>query len=151
MARFGGNEFITFSVPLVFEGRYFILEPGDPPRVSVVAEYEGGPVFEVMQNEPVDNPLSEVAKTATGVVTVSDKKGKFLYKVRPRYETSIVFGKIDGGEISVRITDRSIQVGGITLENNVFNGVMAGVVVRADGSVTIGASIPPALLHWFRG
>jgi hypothetical protein len=151
MARFGGNEFTTFSVPLAFEGRYFILEPGDPPRVSVVREHEGAPVFEVMRNEPVDNPLSEVTRTAAGVVTVSDRQtGRFLYKVRPHYETSVVFGKIDGGEVSARITDRNIQVGGITLENNVFIGVMAGVVVRLDGSVGIGASIPPALLRWFQ-
>ncbi len=150
MARFGGNEFTTFSVPLAFEGRYFILESGDPPRVSVVRDDEGAPVFEVMRNEPVDNPLSEVTKTAAGVVTVSDKTGKFLYKVRPHYETSVVFGKIDGGKVSARITDRNIQVGGITLENNVFSGAMAGVVVRADGSVAIGASIPPALLRWFQ-
>lgn len=31
MARFGGNEFTGFSVPLVFEGRYFVMEPGNPP------------------------------------------------------------------------------------------------------------------------
>jgi len=70
MARFGGIEFTTFSVPLAFEGHYFILEPSDPPRVSVVREYKGSLVFEVMRNEPVDNPLSEVTKTAAGVVTV---------------------------------------------------------------------------------
>lgn len=151
MARFGGNEFTNFSVPLAFEGRYFILEPGDPPRVSVVRQHDGDPVFEVIRNEPVDNPLSEVTKTAAGVVTVSDRQtGKFLYKVRPHYETSVVFGKIDGGEISARITDRNMQVGGRTLENNVFNGVQAGVVVGADGSVGISAPIPPALLRWFQ-
>ena len=132
MARFGGNEFTTFSIPLVFEGRYFILEPGEPPRISVVREYEGVPVFEVMRNEPVDNPLSEVTKTAAGIVTVSDKTGKFQYKVRPHSETSIVFGKLDSGEISVRITDKKIQVGTNIFQNNVFNGVMTGVVIRAD-------------------
>ena len=138
MARFGGNEFTTFSVPLAFEGRYFILEPGDPPRVSVVREYEGAPVFEVMRNEPVDNPLSEVTKTAAGVVTVSDKTGKFLYKVRPHYETSVVFGKMDGGEVSARVTDRNIQVGGITLENNVFSGAMESYLVsRVEQAVEV--------------
>lgn len=151
MARFGGNEFTSFSVPLAFEGHYFLLEPGDPPRVSVVREHDGGPVFEVMLNDPVDNPLSEVTKTAAGVVTVSDKQtGRFLYKVRPHYETSVVFGTIHGDEVSARITDRNIQVGGLTVQNSVFNGVMAGVVVRADGSVSVGAPIPPALLRWFQ-
>ena len=34
MAKFGGNEFTDFSVPLVFEGRYFVLEPGDTPSLD---------------------------------------------------------------------------------------------------------------------
>jgi hypothetical protein len=58
--------------------------------------------------------------------------------------------KIDGGEVSARITDRNIQVGGMTIENNVFSGAMTGVAVRADGGVSIGAPIPPALLRWFQ-
>lgn len=151
MARFGGNEFTAFSVPLAFEGRYFILEPGDPPLISVVQEYKGEPVFEVIRNEPVENQLSLVTKTAVGVVTVSDKTGKFLYKVRPYSETSVVFGKIGGGEISARITDKKIQVAGSTIENNVFDGVMVGLEIRADGTWAIGAPIPPALLDWFQG
>ena len=34
MTKLGSNEFTSFSVPLVFAGRYFILEPGDPPPVA---------------------------------------------------------------------------------------------------------------------
>lgn len=49
MARFGGNEFTGFSVPLVFEGRYFIMEPGDPPKLTVVYEKDGEPIFEVLK------------------------------------------------------------------------------------------------------
>ncbi len=41
MARFGGNEFSSFSVPLVFDGRYFVLEPGNPALLSVFIEREG--------------------------------------------------------------------------------------------------------------
>ena len=56
MARFGGNEFTSFSVPLVFSGRYFVLEPGDPPRLSVFVEHGGMALFEVLKNKPVENP-----------------------------------------------------------------------------------------------
>ncbi len=150
MARLDENEPTTFSVPLAFEGRYFILEPGNPPRISVVKEYEGSPVFEVVRNEPGDAPMSEAVKTPTGVVTVSDRTGKFLYKVRPREETSVVLGKADGSEVSVLITDRKIQVGVATIKNSAFNGEMAGVVVWANGGVGICASIPPTLLHWLQ-
>jgi hypothetical protein len=151
MVRFGGSEFVNCSVPLAFEGRYFILEPADPPLVSVVCEHNGKPIFEVMRNEPVDNPKSAVSKTTAGIVTVSDKQtGRFLYKIRPSSETSVVFGKIDGGEISATITDRVIRVGGITIENCIFNGVGAGIVVDANGGVGIGAPIPPVLIQWFQ-
>src|SRR5690348_9973760 len=100
MPRFGGNEFDgNFSVPLAFEGRYFILEPGEPdPLVTVVREVDGSPVFEVLKNEPVGE---ETSKTGAGIVTVGDRAGGFLYKVRPGSETSVVFGTISGEEVDV--------------------------------------------------
>jgi hypothetical protein len=147
MARFGGSEFIGFSVPLVFSGRYFLLEPGEKPLLSVFVEQNGKPIFEVLKNKPARNQITDVTTNATGVVTITDKKtGKFLYKVRPGSETSIVFGKLDRGEIPARISDRLIQVGGITVENCRFLGNMAGVVVEPDGSVRIGAPIPAIVL-----
>ena len=45
---FGGSEFTSFSVPLVFGGRFFVVEPGTPPLVSVVTEHEGEVRFEVV-------------------------------------------------------------------------------------------------------
>jgi len=143
MTQFGGNEFTRFSVPLVFCGRYFVLEPGDPPQLTVFVDHDGTPVFEVLNNEPVENPQSDVSRSPAGIVTVSDREsGRFLYKVRPGSETSLVFGKLDGGEMLARISDRSLQIGGITLKNNTFDGVMAGAVVEHDGSVGIGCALP---------
>lgn len=152
MARFGGNEFTGFSVPLVFAKRYFILEPNDPPILSIFVEIEGKPIFEILKNEPVANPLSEVSVTPPGIITVSDKKtNRFLYKIRPGSETSVAFGKLDGGKISAKITDTKIQVGGITLENNIFDGVMAGVVVEENGGIGIGAPLPPLVVKLLKG
>lgn len=107
-------------------------------------------MFEVVRNEPGDAPMSEVTKTPTGVVTVSDEAGRFLYKVRPQDEIRVVFGKKDGGQVSVLVTDKKIQVGVATIKNSRFDGEMAGVVIRPNGGVDIGASIPPALLHWLQ-
>jgi hypothetical protein len=103
--------------------------------------------LKTLKNKPVSNTLTDVTSNATGVVTVLDEKsGKFLYKVRPGSETSVAFGKLDGGEISARITDREIQVGGIRVENCSFGGNMAGVVVDPSGGVGIGAPLPPIVL-----
>lgn len=152
MAHFGGNEFRSFSVPLVFEGRYFVLEPGDPPLLSVFTECDGAIVFEVLKNQPVENLVTDVSTNPTGVVTVSAKGGGLLYKVRPGSETSIAFGRLGGGETPVRITDRSIEFGaGNKVTNRRFDGSMAGVVVHPDGRVGIGALVPPAVLRLLGG
>jgi hypothetical protein len=152
MAEFGGSKFINCSVPLAFQGRYFVLESGNPPLLSVVLEHYGKPVFEIKKNTPSNNPLTDVVISATGIITVSEKAtGRFLYKFRPTSETSIVFGKIDGGEISAKITDKLIQVGGLTIKNMVFNGVGAGIIVDEKGGVGIGAPIPKSLLQLFEG
>jgi len=151
MTKFGGSTFTNCSVPLAFGKRYFIIEPGTPPSFSVVFDNNGSPVFEIHKNKPSENPVSEVSISAAKIVTVSDKNtGKFLYKFRPESETSIVFGKIDGGEITATISDKRIQVGGMTVENCSFNGCGAGIVVAENGGVGIGAPIPPSLLQLFQ-
>lgn len=148
--RFGGNQFTNCSVPLAFEGRYFIVEPGfgpdAVPRVSVLVEHEGRPVFEVLKNEPAKTSRGDVTKTPAGIVTVTDHDTKrFLYKVRPASETSIVFGTLRGEEVEVKITDRSIRIGTNTLINNSFDGMNVGVTVEADGGFAIGGSLPASL------
>lgn len=149
MVKFGGNEFSDFSVPLVFEGRYFIIEPGNPPNITVLLEINGNPIFEVLKSEPSNNPITNVSKTPPGIVTVSEREsGRFLYKIRPDSCTSVAFGTLDGAEISARISDRRIQVGGISLENNRFCGNMAGVIVHLDGRIGIGAPVPSQVLSW---
>ena len=152
MIKFGGNKFNNFSVPLAFEGRYFILEiSNEDAQISVVLEHEGKAVFEVYRNEPKENPLTIVTKTKPGIITVSDKKtNAFIYKIRPSSETSVVFGTIKGDEINARITDKMIQVGGVTFQNNTFNGIMAGVVVYKNGGIGIGASIPRIIVLLLR-
>ena len=148
--QIGGREFVNCSMPLAYEGRYFIVEPGTPDElVSVFLDYNGNPIFEVLKNEPVDNPLTMVSKTPPGILTVIERQsGTFLYKIRPGSETSVVFGTIKGEDIKVSVTDRQIKVGTNIIQNCVFNGVGAGVVIFKSGSMGIGASIPESLRRW---
>jgi len=149
MARFGGNEFTDFSVPLLFENRYFIMEPGNPPQITVFIDNDGESVFEVLKNKPADNILTNVSITPVGVITVFEKEtDNFLYKVRPRYETSVVFGRIISKDITVRITDHKIQVDGSEIANNKFDGKMGGVEIMPNGGIVIGFAIPQYVLKW---
>jgi hypothetical protein len=156
MVRFGGNEFTAVAVPLVFGGRYFIVEAGDPPFVSVVVEQGGALRFEVVKNEPGAAEGSGARKSPAGVVTVTTATGDFLYKVRPASETSVTFGRLrDEGELEVRITDARIKIvrhlpgdqteDVLTAERNMFGASMAGIVVSEDGSIGMGAPIPPTI------
>lgn len=112
-------------------------------------EKNGEPTIQVLRNNPTDSPLTETSTNPTGIVTVSDKvSGRLLYKIRPGSETSVAFGNLDGGEITVKITDRYIQIGRNSIENNRFEGAMAGVVVHPDGGIRIGAAIPSQVLQW---
>lgn len=150
MAQFGGYEFTGFSVPLVFEGRYFIMEPGNPPLITVVMEVEGEPVFEILKNQPSANEVTDTSTDPAGIVTVSDKaSGKLLYEVHPDSETSVTFAKLDGGECPAVITEMEIRIGGMIIENNPFHGSMAGVVVDPEiGAGMLGAPIPPQVEQW---
>ncbi len=102
-------------------------------------------MFEVLKNRPMANGITDMNETSAGIVAVSKRSsGEFLYKVRPDSETSVVFGKLEGDTIDVKITDRYILIGGMRLENCEFRGV-AGVVVRRDGTTAIGAPVPEFL------
>ncbi|MGI9316547.1 MAG: hypothetical protein ACR2QW_04365 [bacterium] len=150
MAKFGGYEFTGFSVPLVFEGRYFIMETGDPPLITVVMEVEGEPVFEILKNQLSSNDITDISIDPAGIVTVSDKTtGEFLYKVHPCFETCVIFRKKDGGECPAVITHREIRIGGMIIENNPFHDSMGGVVVDPEiGAGMLGAPIPPQVEQW---
>ena len=147
MVKLCGNEFSSFSVPLVFEGRYFVFEPGTPSLLSVFLVRNGQPVVEVLKNEGKENPISEVWSNPTGVVTITDKtSGELLYRVYPGSKTNIAFGTLKGDEITVKVSDHSIEAGGVTFANKRFNGMGATVAITRDGSVNIGVGIPPEVL-----
>ena len=82
-----------------------------------------------------------------------------MYKVRPGSETSVTFGRLgasEGESLSVRITDRMVEVRHadgstmLTAQNNRFDGAMAGFLVASDGSVAMGAQIPMQVRSWLR-
>jgi hypothetical protein len=148
MVRFGGNEFKSLSVPLVFAGRHFILEAGNPPLLSVFIEHEGGIVFEVLKNNPMANQFTEVSRSGAGIITVSEKRtNRFLYKIRPGSETSVAFGMLEKGNVVVRITDAFLQIGSTKVQNNVFDDNMAGVIVDESGTISIGVRLPQSVVR----
>ncbi len=149
--RSGETEFIVCSVPLSFEGRFFIFKPGDPPAITVVRSFGRHLIFEIKDGVPVINLISNVARKKDGTVTVSDKaSGRFLYEVCPAAETLVVCGKTYGGEVAVLVSEKQIKVAGMIVDNRAFNGGGSEITVGSDGSVGVGSPMPFALLQWFR-
>ena len=160
MVQFGGSKFARCSVPFAFRGRYFIVEgEGDETTVSVVVSQGGSPVFEVLRNEPGGSSAASVSRSTAGVVTVTDAvSGEFLYRVRPGSKASVVFGTAQEPGLEARVDDKRIVIRGrqgeevvdiIKVADCTFDGVGAGVLVDHDGTISMGAPVPPELLGLF--
>jgi hypothetical protein len=152
MAKIGGNTFTNVLVPLAFENRYFVLLQDNPPILNVLHDGIAGPEWEILSNEPGRSSISVVSKTPPGIVTVTDRAtGKFIYKVRPGSETSIVFGTLQGDQVECVIRDGYLKVGGMTFECCGFGNLAVGVRLHSNGAIDVGGSaIPPAVLKALR-
>ena len=137
------NSQLNCSVPFGFLGRYLIWEPGDIPLISVVVEHEGNLIFEIFKNKPNRNQLTKVIRSTPGIIIVSDKtSNKFIYKIRPSSETSIVFGTLSSGYITAAVSNEVIKVDANTFTTNMYQGFGVGIIVTEDGIGT-GAPLPP--------
>lgn len=145
-----GGSLFACAIPLVFEDRYFFVAAGSEEDLfTVFFVQDGDVIFEVYENQPCENPVSKVSRTAAGVVTVADAKtGDFIYKIRPGYRGSTVFGRIKGKETEMFISDRLIRAGGVTLDSCSIQAEV-GITVRKDGSVGIAGPLPPEARHLF--
>ena len=147
MLKIGNNVFENCLIPLVIEDRYFVMENSNNPLISVFFLKDGKPIFEIKENTPVDNPFTLVSKTSAGIITVAAKESnRFIYKIRPASETSIVFGNIVGDNLSVKINDRQIIVNTNIFERNMISNLPVGLTVKLNGSISMGSQLPPELL-----
>ncbi len=149
ITKVGSNIFTGFSIPLVVDNRHFILEPGDPPLISVAVLEGDDLLFEVFRNVPrSDNPDIDASATPVGITAVSDKETeRFLYKIRPESETSIIFGRADK-ESTVVIKDRRIYVDGLEFRSNIIAGMVIGIKYDSStNSIGICGKIPKELIE----
>ncbi len=158
--KIGGNYFnASFRIILqdprmrVFSVRYRERNGRVLPFVSVLVDHSGEPAVELYENEPGDSPVSIVTVSESGLITVSDKPTeRFMYKVEPASERPIIFGKLDGGEVPVRIGTEEIRVGPddtpAIFRRNLVVGFPVGVVLDGHGNVTMAANLPDLVQRW---
>jgi len=151
MISIGSNTFENVAFPLAFENRYFMLESSVGEDVwTVFTVQDGKTIIEILKNKPQENSISLVETNPTGIVTVSDPKtGEFLYKLRPGNKNSSVFGRINGAESEIKITDREIRIGTNTFQNNLVMGSTVGILVDKNGGISVGAGLPSELQSIF--
>ncbi|PVV26692.1 MAG: hypothetical protein B6D79_05445 [gamma proteobacterium symbiont of Ctena orbiculata] len=152
MVKIGSNKFEDVAFPLAFANRYFMLEATVEPDVWTVFTVKGGkPIIEILKNEPMDNDLSNGVTNPAGIVTVSDPQtGAFQYKLRTGNKNSSVFGRINGEEIEIKITDKEIRIGTNTFQGNIVSGFAVGIIVDENGGIGMGAGLPPELKQLFK-
>jgi len=151
MVNIGSNKFENVAFPLAFENRYFMLESSAGADIwTVFTVQDGKPIIEILRNDPQGNDLTKAETNPTGIVTVSDPKtGAFLYKLRPGNKNSSIFGRINGEETEIKITDREIRIGTNTFQNNLVSGFAVGIIVDSNGRIGMGAGLPPELQSLF--
>lgn len=145
MLKIGGNNFIDCTIPIAFLNRYLIIESNNPELITVILNDNNKPVFEIIKNQPSINSITNVTKTGAGIITVTDKSGKFIYKIRPQSQTSIMFGKIKQDEIIITVNDKSILVNSNVFERNTIIGSCVGISVYENGSISICSPLPKFL------
>lgn len=152
MTNIGSNIFENCSIPIIFIDRYFALESINAEDLfTVFIAYQGKLIFEIIKNEPQENPLTIVSKNPTGIITVGAKEtDDFIYKVRPEYKGSSIFGKINGEEKEMKITDKNINYAGNIFSCNIFDGTPVGIKINSDGSFGMGGGIPPEIKNLFK-
>jgi hypothetical protein len=147
------NTLLNCSVPLRINDRFFVVNKGEKEDLFTVFVSEGDEVliFEVVENTPEPNPLTEVTKGADGLITATNRlSGDVEYEIRPGYKGSSVFGYTEGGEVEVSIDDRLIKAGNTTLEASQIQNEV-GLVVGNDGQVSRGSSLPEPVRALFDG
>jgi len=147
MIKIGGNKFEKVFIPLVLEDRYFLVEEQDGNDVwSVITLSEGKPIVEILRNKPQENPITVSDTNPRGIIAVADpKRGQFIYKLRPGSKNSSIFGKINGKETEIKITDREIRIGTNVFQNNMITGFAVGISVDKNGGIALGSALPPEL------
>lgn len=152
MVNIGSNKFENVAFPLAFENRYFMLESSEGEDVwTVFTVQDGKPVIEILKNNPQENSFSKSKTNPTGIITVSDPKtGGFLYKLRPGNKNSSIFGRINGEETEIKITDKEILIGTNKFQSNLVSGSTVGIIVDSNGGIGMGSGLPPELKSLFR-
>ena len=152
MTTIGSNEFDNVAFPLAFENRYFMSESsGDGDDIWTVFIIQNGkPVIEILKNSPQKNSVSTAETNPTGIVTVSNPKtGSFIYKLRPGNKNSSIFGRINGEETEIKITDKKILIGTNIFQNNQVTDCAVGIIINKDGGIGMGADLPPEIQSIF--
>jgi hypothetical protein len=147
----GTNDYFGVPFPLVVADRFFhIFERDDGKygidifRWDVDSRRE---VYEVKAGKPQQD---NITTNPTGIVTVGDDEGGFLYKFRPKPGVSQIFGKVPlDDEVVIHVRDRSITVGALddpslVFERNTMSGMAIGLHLHADGRVVVGSNDLPA-------
>ncbi|PKN51721.1 MAG: hypothetical protein CVU55_10820 [Deltaproteobacteria bacterium HGW-Deltaproteobacteria-13] len=150
----GSNLFVNVPFPLSLdEKRYFIINSDKGQfSISVIVGNEDIAEFEIVNNKPVRNSLSNAFLTDSQTLVVSNlNDGKQVYKIDIGREIDLTYLSPDK-PVSIKVFTDKIQVGSNTLSNNSIQGFMVGIIVFKNGDLAMGGTriAPRAVSELFR-
>ena len=153
----GGNLFNSLF-PLVVGDRYFMVESGGKGNlITVLAVRDNKAVAEVDRNQRgEESPDVDYQWQRIGYIVITDKStGHFIYKIRPDYKTSILFGDVpfkditpDGETFDVKISDKGITTSKGGLIKNSSIDALVGLRYSADGLIIGSSVVHPDIVRW---
>ena len=133
-----GTNILSCLFPVSLDNRRFIRIGSENGRyfISVIASYDNTVDFEIVNNAPRSNALSNVFTTHSGTLVVNSlKTGDLIYKVDVGSEITVFYNnKV------IKITEDKIIADGTTLVGNSIN-TGVGIILHKNGSIGIGGSV----------
>lgn len=151
--RLGTNtfEFASFPISLDYK-RFFLIGSENGQYFISVIVTDGNVVgWEVVDNQPYENPFSYSFTTRAGKLVVIDAEtGDTIYKADVGSEINLSYFSPPKPQI-VKVTQNKLIAGGVTLMRNDFRGEgSVGVVLDTNGGLGIGARAPIEVMDLFR-
>lgn len=133
-----GTNILNCLFPVSLDNRRFIRIGAENGRyfISVIVSYDDTVDFEIVNNVPRSNALSNVFTTHSGTLVVNSlKTGDLIYKVDVGREIIVSYNNN-----VIKITEDKIIAGGSTLVGNSIN-TGVGIILHKNGSTGIGGSV----------
>ncbi|GFK92243.1 hypothetical protein NNJEOMEG_00065 [Fundidesulfovibrio magnetotacticus] len=143
LVRLGEHKLYDCWMPMIFQGRYFVVEQAYRMRfVSVFTLRNGRISFEFLRNVPQQSKRSRCLTTPEKIVSLAGGRKGLLYSVSHRGPFLMELHLPEGGVVQAHGLDGSLLVNGFHMECPTFDGTKACCLVTDQGGIACNPRLP---------